>query len=68
MTSDESALAVLVEEANWDVVKERMAAKNFQGEVVVSEIVEQHLEEVEKLADNAEAVEVVPEEVELSEE
>jgi uncharacterized membrane protein len=65
MTSDESALAVLVEEADWDAVKERMAAHNFQGEVVVSEIVDQHLDEVEKLADNAEAVEVVPEEVEL---
>jgi uncharacterized membrane protein len=65
MTADESALAVLVEEADWAVVKERMAAHNFQGEVVVSEIVEEHLAEVEKLADNAETIEVVPEEVEL---
>ncbi len=65
MTSDESALAVLVEEADWDAVKEHMAAHNFQGEVVVSEIVDQHLDEVEKLVDNPEAVEVVPEEVEL---
>jgi uncharacterized membrane protein len=67
MTAEESALAVLVEEADWDTVKERMAAKNLQGEVVVSEIVEEHLAEVEKLADNAKAVEVVPEEVELPE-
>lgn len=68
MTADESALAVLVEEADWDVVKERMAVHNFQGEVVVSEIVEQHLEKVEELADDTKTVEVVPEEVELSEE
>jgi uncharacterized membrane protein len=66
MTTDESALAVLVEKADWDAVKERMAAHNFQGEVVVSEMVEEHLAEAEKLADNAEAVKVVPDEVELS--
>jgi len=66
MTTDESALAVLVEEADWDTVKERMAAHNFQGEVVVSEIVEEHLAEVEKLTEHPETIEVVPEEVELS--
>jgi uncharacterized membrane protein len=66
MTTDESALAVLVEEADWAAVKERMAAHNFQGEVVVSEIVEEHLAEVEKLAENAKTVEIVPEEVQLS--
>jgi uncharacterized membrane protein len=66
MTTDESALAVLVEEADWAAVKERMAAHNFQGEIVVSEIVEEHLAEVEKLAENAKTVEIVPEEVELS--
>jgi uncharacterized membrane protein len=65
MTADESALAVLVEEADWAVVKERMAAHNFQGEVVVSEIVEEHLAEVEKLTEHPETIEVVPEEVEL---
>jgi uncharacterized membrane protein len=65
MTADESALAVLVEEADWATVKERMAAHNFQGEVVVSEIVEEHLAEVEKLADDAKTVEIVPEEIEL---
>ena len=65
MSADESALAVLVEEADWAVVKERMAAHNFQGEVVVSEIVEEHLAEVEKLTEHPETIEVVPEEVEL---
>jgi len=65
MTLDQSALAVLIEDADWAVVKERMASYNFQGEVVVSELVEDHLAEVEKLSENAKAVEAVPTEVEL---
>jgi uncharacterized membrane protein len=65
MTTDESALAVLVEEADWTTLKERMAANNFKGEVVVSEMVEEHLAEVEKLAEHPETVGTVPEEVEL---
>ena len=65
MTVDESALAVLVEEADWATLKERMAANNFNGEIVVSEIVEEHLAEVEKLAEHPETVATVPEEVEL---
>jgi uncharacterized membrane protein len=66
MTEEQSALAVLVESADWATVKERMAAKNFNGEVVVSELVEDHLAEVEKLTENAKAVEAVPEELELT--
>jgi uncharacterized membrane protein len=65
MTPDQSALAVLVEEADWAAVKERMGAQNFNGEIVVQEMVEEHLAEVEKLSENAQAVEQVPEEVEL---
>ena len=65
MTVDESALAVLVEEADWATLKERMAANNFKGEIVVSEIVEEHLAEVEKLAEHPDTVATVPEEVEL---
>ena len=66
MTSDQSALAVLIEEADWATLKERFAAQNFGGEMVVSELVEDHLAEVEKLADDPAKVEAVPEEVELS--
>jgi uncharacterized membrane protein len=66
MTPEQSALAVLVEDADWAAVKEKMGAQNFGGEVVVSELVEEHLAEVEKLADNNKAAEAVPEEVELS--
>jgi uncharacterized membrane protein len=65
MTSAESALAVLVEQADWAKVKERMAAQNFQGELVVSELVEEHLAEVEKLAEKPEVLATVPEEVEV---
>ncbi|HJS18586.1 MAG TPA: DUF1269 domain-containing protein [Anaerolineales bacterium] len=65
MSADQSALAVLVEEANWAVVRERMAAQNFHGEVVVQELVDEHLAEVEKLTENAKAIEAVPDEVEL---
>lgn len=68
MTSEQSALAVLVEDADWAAVKERMAAQNFNGEIVVQELVEEHLAEVEKLAENAKAVEAVPTEVELASE
>ncbi len=65
MTPEQSALAVLVEEADWAAVKERMGAQNFNGEIVVQEMVDEHLAEVEKLAENAKAVEQVPAEVEL---
>ncbi len=65
MTPEQSALAVLVEEADWAAVKERMGAQNFNGEIVVQELVEEHLAEVEKLSENAKAVEQVPTEVEL---
>ncbi len=65
MTPEQSALAVLVEEADWAAVKERMGAQNFHGEIVVQELVEEHLAEVEKLSENPQAVEQVPSEVDL---
>ncbi len=67
MSTEESALAVLIEEADWEALRDRMAANDFKGEVVVSEIVEDHLDEVEKLTDDPEKVESVPEEMELPE-
>jgi len=67
MTPDESALAVLVQEADWDALRARMEANNFQGKVIVSELVDEHLAEVEKLAENEEVVESVPEEIEIKE-
>jgi uncharacterized membrane protein len=67
MTSDESALAVLIKEADWATLQERFAAQNFGGETIVSELVEDHLAEVEKLADDPAKVEVVPAEMDLTE-
>ena len=67
MSTEESALAVLIEEADWETLRDSMAANDFKGEIVVSEIVEDHLDEVEKLTDDPEKVEAVPEEMELPE-
>ena len=67
MSTEESALAVLIEEADWETLRDRMAANDFKGEVVVSQIVEDHLDEVEKLTEDPEKVEAVPEEMELPE-
>jgi uncharacterized membrane protein len=67
MTPDESALAALVEEADWETLYDQMSAQYFLGEVVVSDLVEEHLEEVEKLAENETALAAVPEELELGE-
>jgi len=66
MTTEESALAALVQEADWETLRARMGAMNFQGEVIVSEMVDEHLAEAEKLVEKPEAVEVVPEEVDLT--
>lgn len=66
MTSTESAVAILVEQADWPTAVERMRAHNFQGEVVVSEIVEEDMAEVEKLLEDAKTVESVPEEMEVT--
>jgi uncharacterized membrane protein len=66
MTSDESALAVLIVEADWDTLRARMDAK-YTGEVVVQQMVEEHLDEAEELVENQEVVETVPEELELTE-
>ncbi len=66
MTSDESALAVLVVEADWDTLNSRMDAK-FSGEVIVSELVDEHLDKAEELVENEDVAETVPEELDLPE-
>jgi uncharacterized membrane protein len=66
MTSDESALAVLIIEADWDTLRARMDAK-YSGEVVVQQMVEEHLDEAEELVDNEAVAETVPEELEIAE-
>ena len=44
---------------------ERMQAHNFQGEIVVQQIVEEDMVEVEKLLEDAKTVASVPEEMEV---
>jgi uncharacterized membrane protein len=65
MTPSESAVAILVEHADWPVAVERMRVHNFQGEVVVSQIVEEDMVEVEKLLEDGKTVASVPEEMEV---
>jgi|GEM_PF-1963035 uncharacterized membrane protein len=64
MTPEESGLAVLVEEADWNTALTRMASYNFNGTIVVQETVGDAGEEIEKfLASRGAAAEPVPEEV-----
>jgi uncharacterized membrane protein len=63
MTPAESALAVLVEDAEWETLRKRMAEYNFHGEIVVRELIAEHLAAVEKLVDVPPTTEAVPEEV-----
>ncbi len=65
MSSDESALAALIEEADWQTLRDRMQSENFNGEVVVSELVPEHMTAVDQLTENQEVVDSVPEELDL---
>jgi uncharacterized membrane protein len=63
MTPEQSAMAVLVEEADWETALGRMADLHLQGEVVVQEMVAEHLAAIEKLVDVPPTTEAVPEEL-----
>jgi len=65
MTPEQSALAVLVEEADWETLRKRMAEHNFQGEIIVRDLIAEHLEAVEKLVDAPPTTEAVPEEMKV---
>jgi uncharacterized membrane protein/predicted flap endonuclease-1-like 5' DNA nuclease len=65
MTPAESAVAILVEHADWQTAVERMKAHGFGGKVVVSEIVDEDIAAVEKLLADPQTVASVPEELEL---
>jgi uncharacterized membrane protein len=65
MSADESALAVLIKKADWTALKAGMAAQNFGGEMIVHEMTDEHMAQVEELADDSEKVESVPEEMEV---
>jgi hypothetical protein len=63
MTPEQSAMAVLVEEADWETALGRMADLNLKGEVIVQELVAEHLAAIEKLVDVPPTTEAVPEEL-----
>ncbi len=65
MTPDQSAMAVLVEDADWETALSRMADLNLQGQVIVQELVAEHLAAIEKLVDVPPTTEAVPEEVKV---
>jgi uncharacterized membrane protein len=65
MTPAESALAVLVEDADWETALGRMADLHLKGQVIVQELVAEHLAAIEKLVDAPPTTEAVPEEVKV---
>jgi len=65
MTPEQSAMAVLVEDADWEKALGRMADLNLQGEVIVQELVADHLAAIEKLVDVPPTTEAVPEELKV---
>jgi hypothetical protein len=48
---DESALTVLIEEVDWDTLRDRKADQSLSGETVISELAAGHLAKVEELAE-----------------
>ena len=66
MTPAESAVAILVEHADWQTAVERMKSHGFGGQLVVSEIVAEDLAEVEKLLEDPKTVASVPDELEIT--
>jgi uncharacterized membrane protein len=63
MTPEQSAMAVLVEEADWETALGRMADLQLQGQVIVQEMVAEHLAAIEKLVDVPPTTEAMPEEL-----
>jgi uncharacterized membrane protein len=66
MTASESAVAILVESADWPVAVERMKAHGFGGTLVLSEIVEQDEAEVDALLADPVKVETAPAVLEIA--
>jgi uncharacterized membrane protein len=66
MTSAESALAVLIESADWGTLLSQMDAQ-FTGEAIIEEILPDHTAEIEALAERPEVLEAVPDELEIAE-
>ena len=65
MTPSESAVALLVEHADWRKAVESMRVHNFQGVIVISQNVIGDLTDVEKLLDDEKIIASVPEKMEV---
>ncbi len=65
MTPSESAVAILVEQADWESAVTRMKRHEFGGKLVVSEIVPEDIAEVERLLEDPKTVASVPEEMDV---
>ena len=65
MTQDESALAVLIEKADWGTLLSHMDSK-FSGEAIIEENIPDHTNEIDALAEKPEVVDALPEELELN--
>jgi uncharacterized membrane protein/predicted flap endonuclease-1-like 5' DNA nuclease len=65
MTPGESAVATLVERADWRKAVERMRVHNFQGKMVIAQNVIGDLANVEKLLDDEKIIVSVPEKMEV---
>lgn len=66
MTEEESALAVLVRQADWATLMAHLDA-TYTGEVVVNALVDDTLQNLEQLTTDERTLVAVPEEVKLSE-
>jgi len=65
MTSSESALALLVERADWQIAMERMRSHGFGGQLVVSEVTPEDMAAIEKVLADPTVAEAVPEEMDV---
>jgi uncharacterized membrane protein len=65
MTAEESAVALLVESANWRKALERMRPHNFQGRIVISQNVIGDLADVEERIDEEKVIATMPEDIKV---
>jgi hypothetical protein len=65
MGTDESALAVLIEEADWTTLRAHMDA-HYSGKVIMSALVNEKLEHIEQLTADQRMLDAVPEELDLT--
>jgi len=65
MATDESALAILLQEADWATLGRRYDEANYLGQIVISELEVEHLAEVQKLIEDPVLAQTVPEQIEV---